>query len=45
MEVKLKKATYEEAKLELILLDPRDVVATSETSLDPDGNYDDKAWT
>lgn len=42
---KLKKEKYEEASQEIILLDPKDVVATSDQSLDSGGNYDDKAWT
>ena len=45
METKKKKAEYEEVKLELIPLSSADVITTSDTSLDPDGNYDDKAWT
>lgn len=45
MKQEKKKELYEEAKSELIELDPKDVIATSEATLDPDGNYDDKAWT
>jgi hypothetical protein len=45
METKKLKEKYEEATAEVILLDKKDIVTTSDTSLDPDGNYDDKAWT
>jgi len=40
-----KKKKYEEASQEIILIEKCDVVATSDSSLDPGGNYDDKAWT
>ena len=45
MKQEKKKEQYEEAKAELVELKANDVIATSESALDPDGNYDDKAWT
>ena len=42
---KTKKKKYEEATQEIIVFDTKDVVTTSDQSLEPGGNYDDKAWT
>ena len=40
-----RKALYEEARLEILLLDLADVITTSTTMGDDDENFDDKAWT
>ena len=45
METKKLKEKYEEAATEVILLDKKDIVTTSDAALEDDGNYDDKAWT
>ncbi len=40
-----KKKDYEDATAEVVLISTTDIITTSEATLDPDGNYDDKAWT
>lgn len=45
MKLKKLKEKYEDAKLEITEFDAADVVTTSDQSLEPGGNYDDKAWT
>ena len=39
-----KKLVYEEAKLELVMIDELDVITTSEALGDGE-DFDDKAWT
>lgn len=39
------KLPYEEAKLELVLIDALDVITTSEAMWDDGDDLDDKAWT
>ena len=42
--IKEKKLIYEEARLELVMIDELDVITTSEALGDGE-DFDDKAWT
>ena len=45
MERNSSRLKYEEAKIDLIPIKCSDIITTSDEALDPEGNYDDKAWT